>query len=235
MKTALCLHKSDLFLEGLAHKVGTSTIYPRDYTRFVNNVLPKAIFAQRKTNNNDIEYNTSYYQIIPYVVFSIDGRLLSFTRNTGDKRLEGKLTVGLGGHIESVDAFIAQDTMSSAVYREIQEEMPPLQELLPRDRRNLIPNAFIRTDSVETCKTHLGILYVVHTTLPEWRYFMSSFRDLKHFQKHCDKEITILPEALSYDAIINNPRSEEWTISVAKWLKENTNEYQSSNIPLYDE
>lgn len=79
------------------------------------------------------EFDESLQQIIPYVVVRNRGRVLCYQRKGGgEKRLDAKLSVGIGGHINRDDA-----NYMAGVIREIKEELclpaswvcPPLKTL----------------------------------------------------------------------------------------------------------
>lgn len=72
------------------------------------------------------ELDSSWKQIIPYQLFSHDNRLFTYERGkkVGEKRLSGKMSVGIGGHINTTDhadspALIYQ----KAILRERSEEI----------------------------------------------------------------------------------------------------------------
>jgi len=75
------------------------------------------------------EEDNTTLQVIPYVlIFSPDGKLFSYQRKSGgEKRLEGKFSVGIGGHINPVDSKDTEckdwSTVTNAALREIDEEV----------------------------------------------------------------------------------------------------------------
>jgi predicted NUDIX family phosphoesterase len=79
----------------------------------------------------DLEEMSSYRQIIPYVALKIGDRFVKYTRTTsgGEQRLHGRVSIGLGGHIDFSDIVAAGDsidlprTLDAAARREVAEEL----------------------------------------------------------------------------------------------------------------
>ena len=71
----------------------------------------------------DAEYNTVFTQLIPYVVIkNTESNMLWITeRIAGEERLQGKLSIGCGGHVNVQD--ISKNTMLTAAMRELNEEL----------------------------------------------------------------------------------------------------------------
>ena len=74
------------------------------------------------------EKDPSHKQLIPYAIFHHAGRYVSYTRggSSGEKRLVAKRSIGIGGHINPVDA--SQDGLGETMYfngveREMAEEL----------------------------------------------------------------------------------------------------------------
>lgn len=79
------------------------------------------------------EKDSSIVQIIPYVICCTpDGKILSYKRKGGGEgRLEGKRSVGIGGHVNYLDnlavsndpTIVSWDTVKFGAVREIAEEL----------------------------------------------------------------------------------------------------------------
>lgn len=74
----------------------------------------------------------AFLQVIPYILFRHKGRYLRYLRTSsgGDNRLHGKISVGIGGHIDLQDISVndqgvidLEATLSTAALRETQEEI----------------------------------------------------------------------------------------------------------------
>lgn len=95
-------------------------------------------------------------QVIPYtVVVAGDGRVFLTKRlpQGGEARLVGKLSIGIGGHINPVDHG---DVIAEGTARELEEELT-----LEGDRR-LEPVGIINDDSNPVGAVHVGLVQVLH-------------------------------------------------------------------------
>lgn len=107
------------------------------------------------------ETNPDYKQLIPYVLMQCDGKYLSYARGkrAGEKRLVGKRSMGIGGHINPVDEIPLfgtdyRDIYEAAVVREVVEEVKV--EAKYSDR--IV--ALLNDDSNEVGKVHLGVVHL---------------------------------------------------------------------------
>ncbi len=107
------------------------------------------------------EKNPAFKQLIPYVLMTCDGKLLTYVRGkrAGETRLVGNRSIGIGGHINPVDdmpLFSANfyETYLAAVEREVAEEVTV--EANHKDR----VVALLNDDSKEVGQVHLGIVHL---------------------------------------------------------------------------
>jgi predicted NUDIX family phosphoesterase len=107
------------------------------------------------------EKNPAYKQLIPYVIMTCDGKILTYVRGkrAGETRLVGNRSIGIGGHINPVDdmpLFSANfyETYLAAVEREVAEEVTV--EANHKDR----VVALLNDDSKEVGQVHLGIVHL---------------------------------------------------------------------------
>lgn len=110
------------------------------------------------------EKDPAYKQLIPYVIMSCQGRVLSYVRGkrAGEQRLVGLRSIGIGGHINPVDdmsLFSMQDTYLSAVEREVSEELAVGGGIT----KKIV--ALLNDDSNEVGRVHLGVVH--HWSLDE--------------------------------------------------------------------
>lgn len=109
---------------------------------------------------------SGYKQVIPYVVVKSGGRVLAYQRSKagGEGRLHEADSLGIGGHVEVIDAgpYIADlnpaDTLRAAAIRELAEEFG-LSGASPR----LI--GVVNDDTNEVGRAHVGV--VMALTLAE--------------------------------------------------------------------
>jgi len=103
------------------------------------------------------EKNPKMRQPIPYIIVYSEGHVLLLTRlkKQGEKRLHGKKSIGVGGHINPCDegkyGFVVQ-----AAIREIEEELD-----MDKDGRNLNRVGLIKLSESDVDRVHLGVLFVV--------------------------------------------------------------------------
>ncbi|MEY2598254.1 MAG: hypothetical protein RLZZ244_1598 [Verrucomicrobiota bacterium] len=112
------------------------------------------------------EVDPTFKQIIPYALFTHQGRILSYVRGSksGEKRLAAKRSIGIGGHMNESDCS-TPDSASSvafdlaayrrALQREISEE---LSIQTPYTER---PVALLNDDSTEVGRVHMGVVHVI--------------------------------------------------------------------------
>ena len=106
------------------------------------------------------EADPTYKQLIPYVVMTCDGHVLSYVRGkrAGEKRLVGQRSIGIGGHINPIDDLPLfntdfRDAYLEAVAREVAEEV-----CVDANHEDRIVG-LINDDSNEVGKVHLGVVH----------------------------------------------------------------------------
>lgn len=108
------------------------------------------------------EKNPDCKQLIPYVIMSCNGKILTYVRGkrAGETRLVGNRSIGIGGHINPVDYTLElfpeglREAYSTAVEREVAEEVTV--ETGHTDR----VVALLNDDSKEVGQVHLGIVHL---------------------------------------------------------------------------
>lgn len=108
---------------------------------------------------SEAEDDPSFKQLIPYAVLTHEGRILHYVRGGkgGEQRLVSKGSIGIGGHINDLDAGTAamdRAAYKRAVEREVGEELNI--EGSYTDRMVAILN----DDSSPVGEVHLGIVHV---------------------------------------------------------------------------
>lgn len=82
----------------------------------------------------DLEDDTDFLQLIPYIVIKRGDKYLAYTRGTagGEDRLHGKISIGVGGHVDADDVcsssswtpeYMTDRTLYAALRRELEEEV----------------------------------------------------------------------------------------------------------------
>ncbi len=110
-------------------------------------------FMDRASAENDERYK----QIIPYFVFHIYNKLFVMQRsnNANEKRLAGKLTLGIGGHVRAED-IQQEGSLFDWGLREFSEEVAYAGSL----RGELL--GFINDDTNAVGRVHLGAVFLLH-------------------------------------------------------------------------
>lgn len=150
--------------------VPTSGINPLLTGRFTNTNLERALnyilsnysFRSRAI----VEEDPSFKQIIPYVIVRFEDRylLLQRTSRQTEKRLHGKLSIGIGGHINDLETAGAHaNIIHAGLERELEEEIH-----LIGQRRSLDLVGIISDDSTPVGQVHLGCVFVLETDSPEF-------------------------------------------------------------------
>ena len=128
------------------------------------------------------ETDPNFKQIIPYAIFTHEGRILSYIRGGkgGEKRLAAKRSIGIGGHMNDTDA--AGQTFDLAAYhralqREIAEE---LRINSPYQQRAV---ALLNDDSTEVGKVHIGVVHVFECETDEIACGEAAITDLAFLEK----------------------------------------------------
>lgn len=128
--------------------------------------LQLAVHKPRKPDGDycGCESDPTYRQLIPYIVArNQNGQMLCYQRKGGgEKRLEAKWSIGIGGHVNDGDAGWLQ-----GVVREIREELAGAGAIAlfgngtTKESSLHGPIGFIRDDSDAVGRVHLGVLYVL--------------------------------------------------------------------------
>lgn len=108
-----------------------------------------------------VETDPSFKQLIPYVIMSFDGKYLSYVRGkrAGETRLLAKRSIGIGGHINPIDAgnsplfAYLYENYLAAVQREVAEEVT-----VDANHTDKIV-ALLNDDSNEVGQVHLGVVH----------------------------------------------------------------------------
>jgi len=109
--------------------------------------------AQLFVYRYDAEYNNALVQLIPYVVIknTQDNMFWITERIAGEERLQGKLSIGCGGHVNVQD--ISSNTIMTAAKRELNEEL----DIKLEDSLKVFGTV---RDINSNTKEHLGFVYL---------------------------------------------------------------------------
>lgn len=148
IKTEYLFNNKDTYFNGFSNDFDFESIILKNY--------------EWKIRTQELEDNPEFKQPIAYV-FIVNKKLnkiFSYQRakkssDYNEKKLFGKWTWGVGGHIDKVDGKNNNPIISS-MYREISEEAPC-------NILGVRKIGYINDDSNDVGKVHFGILYIIET------------------------------------------------------------------------
>ena len=109
------------------------------------------------------EEDPTHKQLIPYSLFRFENRYLHYVRGKagGESRLHAQGSLGIGGHINPVDAredHLGRATYMAGVEREIEEEL-----VLEGEHPHRVV-ALLNDDSNAVGQVHLGVVHLFELT-----------------------------------------------------------------------
>jgi len=113
---------------------------------------------------SEIENDSSWQQIIPYIVFNFQDKyfLYHYLEKAGEKRLRNDYLLGVGGHINPIDLKPGEDILEAGSMREWNEEILYKGNLL---EKKLI--GILNDEKREVEAVHLGLVYLFVGDSPE--------------------------------------------------------------------
>ncbi len=127
----------------------------------ISHYIPRILDAGNTVSvpRSQAEHDPSFKQIIPYVLFAKNGRLLYYVRGkgSGEKRLVALGSIGIGGHINYGDENLFQaghEFYEQAVRREVHEEL----RVEGRLETKIV--ALINDDTNDVGQVHLGVVHL---------------------------------------------------------------------------
>ena len=151
----------------LFHKLGYFQGFSREMDKYLEELFSPEHTSYRP--RGEVEEDPSFKQLIPYCIFrhrdaSGAETIFQYTRGSGqgEQRLHAKRSVGIGGHISSVDAEATTDIhpYDEGMRRELDEEV--LIETPYTEQRV----GLINDDETEVGKVHLGVVHIIDVTEP---------------------------------------------------------------------
>jgi predicted NUDIX family phosphoesterase len=154
----------------LFHEIGHFQGFCPDVERYFEHLVNPEHASYRP--RGAMERDPSFKQLIPYVIFrhtDAAGRVSVFQytrgKGQGEGRLHSKRSIGIGGHISSVDAEndAAFDPYAEGMRRELEEEVAI--DTAYRERCA----GLINDDETEVGRVHLGVVHVLDVDRPAVR------------------------------------------------------------------
>jgi len=145
----------------LFHEVGHFQGFMANTEPYMKTLLDPMHTSYRP--RDEMEQDPSYKQLIPYCIFMCDGHVFNYRRGTaqGEARLHSKRSVGVGGHISTLDENESEHAYIVGMRREIDEEI----EIQAEYTQRLV--GLINDDITEVGKVHLGIVHVFDVNQPK--------------------------------------------------------------------
>lgn len=143
----LVVRRKSLFQDG-----GFDGFLPLEkFTNYLEIIKENREFMWR----SEMELDTNYKQIIPYLVFSFDNRFFLMQRKStaSETRLKNKYSLGIGGHIRQED--IVSDNIFEWAKREFEEEVNYSGQI------NIKLLGLINDDSTEVGRVHFGLVIML--------------------------------------------------------------------------
>lgn len=143
-------------LEGLRNKP-----FSRDALDLVG--LNSCILDGQFIDRSEAEKRPMYKQIIPYVILRSGDNYLCYCRTGSEQRLEGGYSIGLGGHINPVDAEkidYKNEMLWNNMRRELDEELDLQKLTVPEITGKLNFHGVLYDNSNEVGRVHLGVVYL---------------------------------------------------------------------------
>jgi predicted NUDIX family phosphoesterase len=130
-----------------------------DVERYLSKIFVQGV--PRFMPRSQAEKDPTHKQLIPYVIMACGGKYLSYVRGrrAGEARLTGLRSIGIGGHINPIDADNSSlfahryENYLTAVQREVAEEVSV--ETTHSDK--IV--GLLNDDSTEVGSVHLGIVH----------------------------------------------------------------------------
>lgn len=156
---------------------GTDGIFPIDLEKLRDLIEKNAFFIDREIAEND----ETLRQLIPYVLMRQQGKflLLRRTKKQQERRLHGKLSLGVGGHINLGDGDAPWRAFLKGMEREMHEEVNV--EVLQLSYVGLLNDT-----SSPVSRVHVGLVYLAEVKflgLNEPDMFDFWFMDLKEIEQ----------------------------------------------------
>ncbi len=160
-ETILCIKKK-LLPESWVQK---KSIVPLEFDLFVEHCSAAGF---KFIDRSSAEQNTSYKQIIPYIILQTKDlkKTAIYNRQGNEHRLYGLWSIGIGGHINPVDMEVQNTSFEQILIAGMKRE---LKEELCQSSKDDPPkfSGVISEDITDVGKVHLGAVFRILTSSPE--------------------------------------------------------------------
>jgi predicted NUDIX family phosphoesterase len=145
----------------LFHEIGYFQGFNANTGPYLETLLDAAHTSYRP--RPQMESDPSFKQLIPYCIFRFQDQIFYYTRGKaqGEGRLHSKRSIGIGGHISSVDAGRVGSPYLEGMRREIEEEV-----IIDTSYEHHLVG-LINDDLTEVGRVHLGIVHIFDLAAPK--------------------------------------------------------------------
>lgn len=145
----------------LFHEIGYFQGFHENVTPYLKTLLDPA--HTRYMPRDLAEQDPSYKQLIPYCIFRHGDDIFCYTRGTaqGEARLHAKRSIGVGGHISTVDRDSSAEPYAAGMQRELDEEI----EISTTYSSRMF--GLLNDDLTEVGKVHLGVVHIFELNAPQ--------------------------------------------------------------------
>ena len=152
----------------LFHRLGYFQGFSAQVDRYLDELLSPQHTSYRP--RNEVEHDPSFKQLIPYMILRCrtaegEERVFQYTRGTGmgEGRLHRKRSVGIGGHISTVDATAdaSSNPYQEGMRRELEEELIVESPFTSRCV------GLINDDQTDVGRVHLGVVHLLDLERPD--------------------------------------------------------------------
>lgn len=145
----------------LFHELGQFQGVNTNVAPYLKTLLDPAYTSYRP--RDQMEHDPSYKQLIPYCIFRCGDTIFNYKRGKlqGEGRLHSKRSIGVGGHICTLDQHPTRSPYVEAMHREIAEEVEVNSPYTDR----LV--GLLNDDLTEVGRVHLGIVHIFEVELPK--------------------------------------------------------------------
>lgn len=145
----------------LFHELGCFQGFTSHTRPYLKTLLDPAYMSFRP--RNEMEHDPSFKQLIPYCIFRCRGKVFHYKRShgQGEQRLHSKRSIGVGGHISSLDVQPGSSPYREGMRRELDEEVQidsPFTETCV---------GLINDDLTDVGRVHLGIVHIFDLDTPK--------------------------------------------------------------------
>lgn len=157
MEFVYVVKRYDLFDLSFPHGFVAGADDPRVGT-WTDRIRQRGFFLERRWAERD----SAFKQVIPYTVVTCGDEVFLTQRlaTGGESRLHGKLSIGVGGHINPVDGVEGQEVLEAGCRRELDEE------LVMDAPFSLEARGVINDETADVGSVHFGLVNVARLETP---------------------------------------------------------------------